>query len=137
MLLAPLFETTEHPFDRRMALELQALFVDDDWDTEFVEEPRLTKPEEFTLDGTHPDLGQYAVYPTVLEARRDKYFIRAYFIKSTLYGNKTSRIRLCTASTRSKSGKAGYRDAKVVAGPTAAETWRLFKIAFKVKPLPQ
>ena len=125
------FEPLDYPFDRRMALELQAYFVEDDWETDFVEEPWLSEPNKFQLDGTHPDVGGYHVYPTVLEARKGKYAIRVYFIRASRFsGDDNERIRICSVNRKHFQG---YLDGKICMGDTAAEAWRAFNITFKQK----
>lgn len=131
------FEPLEHPFDRRMALELQSYFIGDGWDTDFETEEWLTDPKSFKLDGTHPDLSSYPVHPYTLVMKKDNYELRAYFIRETNRRNadQTARIRICKKNTRSKGGKGGYRDAKIIAGSSAADVWRKFNIAFKQKTI--
>lgn len=125
------FESLDHPFDRRMVLKLQAYFVDDDWETELKEEPELLYPKDMH---PMPDLSNYLVYPTVLEAFKGAYKIRAYFIRSFTVraSSHTNRIRICSFGDKTR-GKRGYRDAKIVAGDDADDAWRKFTIAFKQK----
>lgn len=131
------FEPLSHPFDKRMALELQSYFIEDGWDTEFETEEWLTDPESFQLDGTHPDLSSYLVHPYTLVMKKDQYELRAYFIRETNRHNAddTARIRICKKNRRGKDGKGGYRDAKIIAGSSAEDVWRRFNIAFKQKTI--